>query len=131
MEDYLTIHCDGASKGNPGPASIGAYASQDGEEIFTISQKIGVATNNQAEWNSLLESLVRAKKMEFKRIHVFMDSELVVRQMTGIYKVKNPEIKLLKEKVDKILPFFQDFKIEHVRREKNKVADGLANAAFS
>ena len=126
----MKLYCDGASRGNPGNSSIGVCGVSGGKEIFTISQKIGIATNNQAEWNSLKEGLLLAINKGFKEIHVYMDSELVVKQIKGEYKVKNPELKEIKKIVDLLIPEFTEFKIEHIPRNKNLRADELANLAL-
>lgn len=126
----MLVYCDGASKGNPGPASIGVAGIDNGEEIFTISEKIGISTNNQAEWTSLLEALKKALANEYKEIHVYMDSELVVKQIKGEYRVKNPELIIIKSKVDIQIKQFSHFQIEHIPRHKNQRADELANLAF-
>lgn len=131
----IKIYCDGASKGNPGPASIGVWATENGdgnagESLFEISESIGRATNNQAEWKSLLAALRRAEEMQCKQVHVFMDSELVVKQVKGEYKVKKPEFIPYFQEVQTRKKFFDSFQISHVRREWNRMADMLANQAI-
>ncbi len=126
-------YLDGASKGNPGPASIGiiCYVDETEKEIlFQVSEKIGHATNNIAEWTSLLrlvEELVRRNILESK---VYMDSELVVKQFKGEYKTKNTELQKIKEQVLNLKKDLENLQLIHVKREKNKVADKLANEAF-
>jgi ribonuclease HI len=132
----IKIYCDGASKGNPGTASLGVWATNEngdgnsGESIFEISKPLGVATNNVAEWQSLLHALRKAKELGLQKVQVFMDSELVVFQVTGKYKVKKPEFKPFWEEVQNLKKEFQSFSISHVRREGNKKADSLANQAI-
>ena len=126
----IKIFCDGASRGNPGPSSIGVSAMQEEREIFTLSEKLGIATNNQAEWTSLLRALETAQRQGFTEIQVFMDSELVVKQMLGLYKVKKPELKNIKDEVDKLAGALKKFQIAHIPRNKNGRADELANLAF-
>ncbi|MCE9501701.1 MAG: ribonuclease HI family protein [Leptospira sp.] len=130
----IYLHCDGASKGNPGPASIGVSATRnlsDTDEVFSISREIGKKTNNEAEWISLLEGLSEAVSRNEMKIHIYMDSELVVKQVKGVYKTKKAELREIKKKVDQLIKFFEEFRISHVLREKNKRADELANLAFS
>lgn len=132
----VKIYCDGASKGNPGKASLGVWATDaDGDgnagvAVFEISKPLGIATNNVAEWQSLLHALRKAKDLGIQNVQVFMDSELVVFQVKGKYKVKKPEFKPFWEEVQSLKRGFQEFSIHHVRREQNKKADGLANQAI-
>ena len=126
---YL-LYCDGACRGNPGPASIGAVIYLDGvdEPVLEISKTIGTATNNQAEYRSLIEGLKGLQRYEGHH-EVRMDSELVVRQILGQYKVKNEGLKPLFLEAREI---FQGMKctIKHVPREQNREADRLANEAL-
>lgn len=124
-------YIDGASRGNPGEASVGvSLCSQDGEEQATVAKYIGQATNNVAEYTSLLEALDLAKAQACNNIKIYADSQLMVRQIQGLYKVKNPDLrKLWQQAMDKIA-LFDSFEIEHVRREHNKRADELANIAL-
>ncbi len=126
-----TLFVDGASRGNPGNASIGCVLIDEaGEEVFTISKTIGIRTNNQAEYSALIEGLIKAFESDIQTITVKADSELMVRQMTGQYKVKNPDLKQLWAKAQEISKEFSSFSIEHVRREGNSRADELANLAL-
>ncbi|MCB1176581.1 MAG: ribonuclease HI family protein [Leptospiraceae bacterium] len=129
----LYIYCDGASKGNPGPSSIGvvAYSDQENqEEVFTISKSIGVTTNNIAEWSSLISALEKAIEKNETKVSIFMDSELVVKQVLGQYRVKNEKLIPLKNKFLTLKIKFPVFSIQHVYRDKNKRADELANLAL-
>lgn len=126
----ITIFCDGASKGNPGPSSIGVVAYDGDKEEFKISERIGETTNNVAEWTALKKGLEECIRRNFLSVHAHMDSELVVRQVTGRYKVKHPNLLEYKKEVDKLVSSLQSFQITHVPREKNSVADKLANEAF-
>jgi ribonuclease HI len=126
----LKLFCDGASKGNPGPASIGVYGEKDGKEFFSISKAIGTATNNVAEWTALLNGLQKCIELNEKQVNVFLDSELVVKQYNGQYKTKHPDLIPIKTKVMEIARTFEKIQIQHVRREYNKIADRLANKAF-
>ena len=128
-EKLLEIYCDGASRGNPGPASIGVSIIFNKTEIAFLSEKIGKTTNNVAEWISLLKALEKCKELENKNLLIYMDSELVVKQFKGEYKTKHPDLIILKEKVFKLKPFFESIEIRHIKRELNKRADELANLA--
>ena len=130
----IYLFCDGASRGNPGPASIGVVAYRDSgysEIVFTISESIGNETNNVAEWTALLFAVTKCKELSEKELRVHLDSELVVRQMQGVYKTKNPDLLKIKQKVDSFKPFFNSLEFIHVPREKNKMADKLANNALN
>jgi len=126
----LEIYCDGASRGNPGPASIGVSIIFNKTEIAFISEKIGKTTNNVAEWKSLLIALEKCKELDNKNLLIFMDSELVVKQFKGEYKTKHPDLVHLKEKVFKLKTSFESIEIRHIKRELNKRADELANLAL-
>lgn len=102
---------------------------QDREE-FTISERIGETTNNVAEWTALQKGLEECKRRGYDTVHAFLDSELVVKQVVGKYKVKQPHLLEFKKEVDKLISTLESFQITHVPREKNKRADQLANEAF-
>ncbi len=128
------MYCDGASSGNPGKSGIGVVISladkdtqyADGREKYTISEYIGIATNNIAEYTALLKGLEKAASLGIRKIKIFLDSELLVRQINGIYKVKNKKLMSLWLQVNNILKEFDYYKISHVRRELNSEADSLA-----
>ncbi len=127
----IEIYCDGASKGNPGPASIGVSILKEKKEIATLSEKIGNTTNNVAEWTSLVKALEYLQSSSSNEdISIYMDSELVVKQFLGEYKTKHPSLIPLREKVISLKKSFKSIQIQHVRREYNKRADELANAAL-
>jgi ribonuclease HI len=129
----IYIYCDGASKGNPGPASIGVSAKKTidaNEELFTISKAIGNTTNNIAEWTALIQALEKAIELGEKEVSIFMDSELVVKQVKGEYKVKHPGLIPFKNSLNELKPKFTKFSIQHVYRTNNKRADELANLAL-
>lgn len=128
--DLVIAYADGGSRGNPGPAGIGALLQKDGVTIAEVSEAIGVATNNVAEYTALIRILEKAIELGYTRIEVRMDSELVVKQMDGLYKVKNEGLRPLYNKAQGLSRKFGSFFIEHVRRENNKEADQLANAAM-
>jgi ribonuclease HI len=123
----LTLNIDGASKGNPGHASIGICISSNGEIIKKYSAYIGQATNNAAEYQALLKGLELAAELGATSVDVMSDSELVVRQMNGTYQVKNETLFPLYEEAQKRAKTFFNFAICHVPRSKNKEADRLAN----
>lgn len=124
------LFVDGASRGNPGPASVGASLQKDGQEIASVSKAIGIATNNVAEYHALIEGLACAISHNIQTLHIKADSQLMVRQVLGQYKVKHPDIKPLFAKVKDHLQKFESYTIEHVRREHNTRADELANLAL-
>lgn len=131
MNDAFQLFTDGAARGNPGPASIGAVLkSPSGENVAEISEYLGETTNNQAEYRALLAGLRKALELAVKKIDVFLDSELVVKQLHGQYKVKHPDLIPLFEEVKSLLRKFSVIQVSHVRREKNKEADKLANLAL-
>lgn len=121
---------DGGSRGNPGPAAYGALLQQDGTTIAAINDCLGNTTNNVAEWTGLLKILEKAQELGVQDIEVRMDSELVVKQMLGVYRVKNEGLIPIYEKAKILSSRFPKFKIVHVRREYNKEADRLANQAL-
>lgn len=126
----LLINIDGASSGNPGPAGIGVVIRQDGTIIHEISKAIGEATNNVAEYTALVYALQEALIRRADMVTVITDSELVHRQVTGEYKVKNANIKPLFEQVQHLLRGFKQVKMKHVLREENKDADRLATRSI-
>ena len=123
------IHTDGASSGNPGPSGLGVVILLNGA-THEISEPIGTATNNIAEYSSLVRALQRAHELGASEAEVYMDSELVVRQMRGQYKVKNAGLKPLFEKARALSGKFSFFSITHVPREQNKEADRLSKKAL-
>jgi ribonuclease HI len=127
----LTIYTDGASRGNPGPSSIGVYViDRNGALIFEHGEKLGNQTNNFAEYTALIRALELALKNEANDIIIRADSELMIRQMLGIYKVKSPAIVPLHQRCKELSKKFEKVKYEHVRREANVEADRLANQAL-
>ncbi len=124
------IFCDGASRSNPGDASIGVSISLDGKEIHTISRKIGIATNNEAEYQALIDALNYCIENSIKEIEVFLDSNLVVEQVNKNFKVKAGNLKTLNSKVESMIKEFKYIEFKHVYREENKRADQLANMAL-
>lgn len=126
----LEIFTDGACSGNPGEAGIGVVITRDGKIIKTISKAIGQATNNIAEYSALIYALQEALVLKAHKLQVFTDSELMFRQVTGVYKIRDEKLKLLYDQVRHLLYGFDHVEIKHVRREKNKKADELATQAI-
>ena len=123
------IYVDGASKGNPGPAGIGvAMFTMDGQKVAQIGAAIGEATNNIAEYTALIEALKLAQRMGTRIVFVLSDSELMVKQMTGVYSIKNPEILLKAKEAQALVRTFERFSINHVMRENNRLADALSTS---
>src|ERR1019366_4956415 len=131
MKELLTLQFDGGSRGNPGPAGIGVVISAaDGTPLVTLGRFIGRATNNVAEYTALITALEEAKKLGANRILIRGDSELVIKQMRGEYRVKNPDMKVLHGRATDLLKQFDEARIEHNLRHKNELADKLANLAM-
>jgi len=127
----IILYTDGGARGNPGPAGIGAVLYNEAKEkIAEISKYLGVATNNQAEYIALIEGLKKAKELKAKEVDVFMDSELVVKQLNREYKVKNKDLAPLFLQVYNLSLNFSKISFSHIYREANKVADALANEAM-
>lgn len=126
-----SIFTDGASRGNPGPAAIGAVLTDEqGRLIATIAQSIGRATNNQAEYRALIAALEKSIALGIERVDVYSDSELMVRQINGQYRVRNPSLQPLCQQVRRLQNRLGGFTITHVPREQNREADRLANCAL-
>jgi ribonuclease HI len=126
----LHLHVDGASRGNPGEAGFGVHVSTpEGETLAELFGYLGQTTNNVAEYEGLLHALRYAAGKGARCIRVFSDSELVVRQLEGRYRVKNPGLRPLFEQARRLLAGFEDARVSHVRRAQNADADRLANRA--
>ncbi len=127
----VVVHVDGGARGNPGPAAIGAVISgPEGEVLEEVSERIGVATNNVAEYRALLRGLERARALGAAEIEIVNDSELVARQVSGVYKVKHPAMKPLHGKAMAALDQFDRWRIRSVPRAENARADELVNEAL-
>lgn len=125
------INADGASRGNPGPAAIGATIRDDkGNLVTSISRYIGQATNNQAEYRAIIAGLEKAIELGAGQIKVFSDSELVVKQINGRYRIKNTSLRILYENLVKLIGSLEKFSIHHVPRQQNTEVDRLANKAL-
>lgn len=119
---------DGAARGNPGPAGIGAILkSASGEVLFTGSEYLGHTTNNVAEYRAVLLGLRGALELGVRRIEVRADSELLIKQLKGQYRVRSPGLRPLYEEAKRLLARFESVRLTHVRRELNGEADRLAN----
>jgi ribonuclease HI len=127
----LTVNVDGGARGNPGPAAVGVVVRDGGGEVLEErGERIGEATNNVAEYRALLLGLELARRHGATELELIGDSELVVRQVEGRYKVKNAGMKELHEQVKAALRGFDSWSIRHVRREQNADADRLVNQAL-
>jgi ribonuclease HI len=125
------LHCDGAARGNPGPAGAGAVLlDAQGRELAHFRRFLGRATNNVAEYQALILGLQGARARGVKRLSVRLDSELLVKQLNGQYRVKSPHLKPLYSQTGSLLRGFERVDIIHVRRENNSTADRLANEAI-
>jgi len=131
QEEKLIIYTEGGARGNPGPAGIGAVLYNEKKEIIAeISEYIGETTNNQAEYRAVIAALEKAKDLEAQELVFYLDSELVVKQLNGQYKVKNEGLVPLFVKIHNLKLNFKKISFSHVRREYNKEADALANKAM-
>lgn len=130
--DAYLAYVDGACRGNPGPMGIGGVIyAPDGAVICEISEFKGHGTNNKAEYLALIELLESAHRYGIEKLMIRSDSELLVRQLAGVYKVKHDGIKPLYERALALLGLFQWYDVVHVRREQNREADRLANQALN
>ncbi len=125
------IYIDGAARGNPGPAGAGIVILDDkGKLVDAISKFLGETTNNVAEYSALIFAMEEARSRKAKEIVINTDSQLLAKQLGGEYKIKSPALKDLYEKVSTLLASFEEVRINHISREKNKDADELANKAI-
>jgi ribonuclease HI len=128
----LVIYSDGASSGNPGPAAIGAVIEDgQGRVVSRISRRIGHATNNQAEYAAIIAALEAAVNLGAEEVELRADSELVVQQLNGRYKVKKATLRPLYQKVVRLTGALKAFTITHIPRTQNKEADKLAKQALA
>lgn len=127
----LTLHCDGGSRGNPGPAAVGVVITDEaGEVVGEVSEVIGVATNNVAEYEAVIRGLERAGELGATEVDLVGDSELIAKQITGEYKVKHEDMKPLHAAARAALAGFDDWSIRTVPRKLNADADALVNQAL-
>lgn len=129
-QNKLVAFIDGGSRGNPGPAGVGILLYLDDRRWRGLYEYLGKQTNNYAEYSALLVALNYALKEGFRRLEVYSDSELLVRQVLGKYRVKNPALQTLHRQVSEMVQRLDRFSIQHVPREKNRMADALANKAL-
>ena len=127
----LIVYTDGGSRGNPGPAGCGAVVlNEQGEELAAISKYVGRQTNNYAEYTAAILGLQKALSFKPESVEMRGDSELLVKQLNGVYRVKNANIKPLFAQLTDLIPKDVEVKFVHVRREYNQRADSLANQAM-
>ena len=127
----LTVNVDGGARGNPGPAAIGVVVRNgDGAVVEQVGETIGQATNNVAEYRALLRGIELAAAHGADEVELIGDSELIVRQIEGRYKVKHADMKELHAKAKKMLAGFDNWEIRHVKRAQNADADKLVNQAL-
>ncbi|HYH66920.1 MAG TPA: ribonuclease HI family protein [Urbifossiella sp.] len=125
-----TIHIDGAARGNPGPAAYAVVLARPGQPVVEENGTLGTATNNVAEYTALVNALHLATELGLKAVEVFSDSELLVKQMAGEYRVKHPDLQPLHKEASDLCRGFDRVEITHVRRAQNKRADALCNEAL-
>jgi ribonuclease HI len=129
--EWITAFCDGGSRGNPGPAGFGVFVEgPDGEKLAELSEYLGKTTNNVAEYSGLLAAVEYAVTNGHRRLRVVSDSELMVKQIKGQYKVNSADLRPLYEEAKRRIASLEMFRIEHVLRGKNQRADRLANLAM-
>ena len=132
--DEVLIHCDGGARGNPGPAAIGAVVvdptTRPPTRLATVSERIGVATNNVAEYRAVIAGLEAARAFSPRVVRLRADSMLVIRQLEGAWKVKQAHLRPLYERARALLAAYEVVDLAHVRREQNSDADLLVNAAL-
>jgi ribonuclease HI len=125
----LIVACDGAARGNPGPAGIGVHITDErGRTVAEIARGIGIATNNVAEYSAAIDGLTRARELGASRVLLRSDSRLLIEQLAGRFKVKHPTLQGLHAEVRALVAGFAEVAFEHVPRERNREADRLANA---
>jgi ribonuclease HI len=126
----LNIHIDGAARGNPGPAAYAFIISRDRQSPIVEKGLLGTATNNLAEYTALVKALERASHTGAERLVIHSDSELLVKQMNGLYRVKNPDLRVLYGRAKGLCESFKEVHFRHVPREENRQTDKLCNEAL-
>ena len=129
-DDAAVIHIDGASRGNPGDAAYAVVIAVPGRPPIEEAGVLGKETNNVAEYTALIKALEKARHLGLRRLHIHSDSELVVKQVKGEYKIKNDDLKWLADEAKTLMKEFASVSLTHVRREQNKRADELCNIAL-
>lgn len=130
-KESVSIHVDGAARGNPGPAGAGIVLKENGKTVKSIYKYLGETTNNIAEYSALIWGLKEAIALAYKKVELYLDSELVAQQLKGEYKVKNNNLRPLFEKAIALINNFVEVKIIKIDRTDNKEADKLANKAIN
>jgi ribonuclease HI len=132
--DEILVYCDGGSRGNPGPSAIGAVVLDPSTEpprlLASVSERIGITTNNVAEYRALIAGLEAAAQFGARRVRVRADSKLVIEQVKGAWKVKQPHLRPLLEEARTLLAGYAEVDLQHVPRAENTEADALVNAAL-
>jgi len=124
----VTINCDGAARGNPGPAGAGAVVvGEDGAVLAEVAEGLGETTNNVAEYTAVIRGLEEAERLGARQVLLRSDSQLLINQLTGRYRVKAPHLQPLHRRVRDLMRAFDRVDLEHVPRERNTAADALAN----
>jgi ribonuclease HI len=128
----LLIHTDGAARGNPGPAGLGAVLrdAETGEIVAELARFLGEQTNNVAEWTAVQDALEEALRQGARQVDLRTDSQLVARQIAGQYRVKHPNLRPIHARVMSLLAQFDGYTVGHVPRERNREADRLSNVAI-
>jgi ribonuclease HI len=127
----INLYTDGACRGNPGQGGAGAVLiDEEGNVFATQKTSLGLCTNNIAEYKALILGLEEALKRKCRRLNIFLDSELLVNQINGQYKVKNENLKIMMRDVRKLLSYLDSFTVSHIDRSQNRLADKLANEAI-
>lgn len=130
MTSSATVHIDGGARGNPGPAAYALVLRRPGQPVYEECAMIGTATNNVAEYTALIHALERAAEFGVRDLSVFSDSELLVKQMKGEYRVKSPDLQDLYKEAQSLAKAFDSLSLTHVRRAQNADADRLCNEAM-
>ncbi|MFQ5718510.1 MAG: ribonuclease HI family protein [Acidobacteriota bacterium] len=131
MRAPVRVFVDGGSRGNPGPAGLGVHAEANtGQTLADLYAFLGRATNNVAEYAALIVALTWAAESSHDAVQIFSDSQLMVRQFNGVYRVKSPGLRPLFERSKKLAAAIPELRVSHVPREKNRAADALANRAM-
>jgi len=129
MAEYK-LYTDGGARGNPGHAGIGFVLYEDNQNIYEFKKYIGECTNNVAEYMALITALMYTSQKDIKNVNCFLDSELVVKQLNGLYKVKHKDMIQLYNKVQELIKLFDKVTFANIPREQNRLADSLVNQAL-
>jgi ribonuclease HI/probable phosphoglycerate mutase len=130
-ESVLNLYTDGACRGNPGYGGAGAVLMDEaGNTVATVREFLGLCTNNIAEYRALILGLEEALKRRCRKLHIFLDSELLVKQINGMYRVKSNHLKVLMVDIKRLLSSLEAYTVEHLDRSQNHIADRLANEAI-